>query len=254
MSVKLSKVEHHLVHSLVQVIFLGLCDGNPSVKNSRGLLEAPNRANSYKVMKFLLKEYIRQWDVKMKRMGQGLCKQRISANETDIASKKRISANETELVSGHHWILLVLNCRCSFSLNFKKIGYYAGGLGSIEKLDKAAFVILLFCRSLLLSVIFFPADPRLGEFTAWVFEEIYFEEIYSEEYAKMNVAELKELCKSRGVSATGRKQELIACLEDYDETGPKWRETERPVLIPTFRKRSGPTITQSENATASEFF
>ena len=65
--------------------FVRLCDVTPSVKNSRGLLQAPNRAKTYKAIKFLLKKYMKpNWlavatdqetlgSENEKRIGQGLC-------------------------------------------------------------------------------------------------------------------------------------------------------------------------------------
>ena len=94
------------------------------------------------------------------------------------------------------------------------------------------------------------ASDSEGSEVDFVVNDDDFEENF-EEYAKKNLGELKELCKNRGIAATGRKQELIDRLH---ETGPIWNEIERPVHLPTFRKKSGPVVTLSEDAVASNFF
>ena len=65
---------------------------------------------------------------------------------------------------------------------------------------------------------------------------------------------MKELCKSRGLTCTGRKQDLVERLEDFDESGPIWDEIERSIHIPTFRKKSGPTVILEEGAAAVKYF
>ena len=51
----------------------------------------------------------------------------------------------------------------------------------------------------------------------------------------MNVVELKNICRARGLAITGRKRDIIDRLEEFDENGPFWDEIERPIHIPTFR-------------------
>ena len=74
------------------------------------------------------------------------------------------------------------------------------------------------------------------------------------EYNDFKLDELRNLCKVRGLSSTGRKHELVDRLKCLDETGPMWDEVESPIHIPTFRKKSGPRIFLGENATAVEYF
>ena len=65
----------------------------------------------------------------------------------------------------------------------------------------------------------------------------------------MNVVELKNICRARGLAITGRKRDIIDRLEEFDENGPVWDEIEpvwdeieRPIHIPTFRKSRAPVI------------
>ncbi|XP_065068496.1 piggyBac transposable element-derived protein 4-like [Rhopilema esculentum] len=84
-------------------------------------------------------------------------------------------------------------------------------------------------------------------------ESTDFEETAAQ-YSNLKVEELKELCKSRGLTCTGRKQDLVERLEDFDESGPIWDEIERPIHIPTFRKKSGPTVILEEGVAAVKYF
>ena len=74
------------------------------------------------------------------------------------------------------------------------------------------------------------------------------------EYVKMKIQDLKELCRQRGLSNTGRKQELVDRLGDYDRNGPIWDEIERQIHIPTFRKKSGPRVFLGEDGTPVAYF
>ena len=75
------------------------------------------------------------------------------------------------------------------------------------------------------------------------------------EYVKMKIQDLKEAtCRQRGLSNTGRKQELVDRLGDYDRNGPIWDEIERQIHIPTFRKKSGPRVFLGEDGTPVAYF
>ena len=74
------------------------------------------------------------------------------------------------------------------------------------------------------------------------------------EYVTMRMQELKELCRQRGLANTGRKQQLLDRLEDYDRNGPVWDEIERQIYIPTFRKKSGPRVFLGEDGTPVAYF
>lgn len=74
------------------------------------------------------------------------------------------------------------------------------------------------------------------------------------EYVRLKIQDLKELCRQRGLSNTGRKQELVDRLEDYDRNGPIWDEIERQIHIPTFRKKSGPRVFLGEDGTPVAYF
>ena len=62
------------------------------------------------------------------------------------------------------------------------------------------------------------------------------------DYENMRNVELKELCRQRGLANSGRKQDLIDRLKDYDRNGLMVDEIERQIHIPTFRKKSVKSI------------
>ena len=98
------------------------------------------------------------------------------------------------------------------------------------------------------------ASESEDEAIDFLVDEANFSETPDDDYSKLNLEELKELCRRRKLACCGRKQEIIARLEDFDEHGPVWDEVERDIHIPTFRKKSGPSISANENYTAADYF
>ena len=75
-----------------------------------------------------------------------------------------------------------------------------------------------------------------GEVPEFIVDDEDFGENFEDDYSEMNVVELKNIRRVRGLAITGRKRDIIDRLEEFDENGPVWDEIERPIHIPTFRK------------------
>ena len=98
------------------------------------------------------------------------------------------------------------------------------------------------------------ASESEDEAIDFLVDEANFSETSDVDYSKLNLEELKDMCRGRKLPCCGRKQEIIDRLEDFDQHGPVWDEVERDIYIPTFRKKSGPTISENENYTAADYF